>query len=244
LNGSGWRRWANHLLDIFFPGDYVCSGCGTTLSPVDDALCPRCIHEAEDVGLELCPLCGFHLPAVGEACPYCDGNPLRAPDRFYCAAFFTGRVQLMVHRLKYDGHRDAARGLGQLLAMKLEVSGDLPAGVELVPVPLFPEREAERGYNQALLVAQEVGARLDLVVQDNLIERIVNTPHQVGSPAGERRRNMAGAFCATREVAGGCFLLIDDVATTGATLEACVAALRHAGAEWVGVAVAGRTPRS
>jgi len=241
---AGWRSWASRLLDVFFPDDYVCSGCGTTLSPADDALCPRCIHEAEDVGAELCHLCGFHLPAAGELCPYCDGNPLRAPDRFYCAAFFTGRVQTMVYRLKYQGYRVAARGLGQLLAIKLEESGDLPDGVELVPVPLFPEREAERGYNQALLMAEEVGMRLGLGVRDDLIERIIDTPHQVGSPAGERRRNMAGAFSAAPAAARGRFLLIDDVATTGATLEACVAALRQAGAEWVGVAVAGRTPRS
>jgi len=134
-----------------------------------------------------------------------------------------------IHRFKYQNMRGLAEPLGELLASYV-VEHSLPASV-LVPVPLHPARLAERGYNQAALLAREMGRRLDLPVVENSLLRVRATRQQVGLNAEERQANVAGAFaCRDAQLAGQQVLLIDDVYTTGATLTACGAALAAIGA--------------
>lgn len=104
----------------------------------------------------------------------------------------------------------------------------------VMPVPLHPARVRRRGYNQALLLAREMARRVDLPLHEKALIRHRDTPSQVGLSRSERRQNVHDAFtCTTTDVAGGHILLVDDVLTTGATLEACAAALLGAGAATV-----------
>lgn len=155
------------------------------------------------------------------------------------ACSFEGVVRKAVHQFKYRGVTALAPLLGDLLAHGL---ARRPAEADvLIPVPLFADRLRERGYNQALLLAQQLADRLSLPVAENTLVRTRRTTPQVKLSARERRANLRGAFaCPNHEqVAGRKVLVIDDVTTTGATLRACADALAAAGATRVmGVVVA------
>ena len=98
-----------------------------------------------------------------------------------------------------------------------------------VPVPLHPKREKERGYNQSMILAEELGRRYDIPVRPRLLKRIRYTEMQSMTAGRDRRENVRGAFRA-RECKGGNILLVDDVITTGSTMEECAIALKNAGA--------------
>jgi ComF family protein len=144
-----------------------------------------------------------------------------------------------IRRLKYS--RDIA--LGDALASHLialveqkHINADV-----IIPVPLAPIRQRERGYNQAALLARPLALALGLPYQASSIERTRETLSQVGLTLDERRRNVAGAFsaCSSR-VSSKAVLLVDDVLTTGATLDAAAAALRQAGASRIDAVVVSR----
>jgi ComF family protein len=139
-----------------------------------------------------------------------------------------------VHQLKYRHARVLAPLLAELLATSLSKR---PLQADLViPVPLSVRRFRERGYNQSMLIARELGSLTSLPApQDGVLARIRDTPPQVGLSAADRLKNMRGAFACVdpSRVRGRRCALLDDVMTTGATLEACAETLRQAGAEKV-----------
>ncbi|WP_437568802.1 ComF family protein [Sorangium sp. So ce542] len=145
-------------------------------------------------------------------------------------AAFGGAVAEGIRRFKYGDRPDLARPLGRLLlgaARDAEVSADL-----VVPVPLHPRRLAERGYNQAALLAAHVADGLPVSMAPRALCRVRPTAQQAQLPRGLRLQNVAGAFRvrAPERVHGRRVALVDDVATTGATLAACREALLGAGA--------------
>jgi len=148
----------------------------------------------------------------------------------WCAAF-SGPARAALHALKYDGERRLAEPLGVLLARRwgrVGVGGDT-----LVPVPIHPERRRERGFDQAEVLARVAGRHLRLPVAPVLM-RTQRTVAQHSLGRAERAHNVAGAFAVragmTGHVSGRWLVLVDDVATTGATLSGCAAALHAAGA--------------
>lgn len=144
-----------------------------------------------------------------------------------------------IHHLKYGHFKALAAPLGELLAQHME-SQPVPADV-LVPVPLHSRRLRERGYNQSALLAAELGKRNGLPVVTDSLVRLRHTKAQVKTAdAEERQRNLAGAFgCQNGKLTGKRVVVIDDVCTTGATLNSCAASLRAAGAASVwGLALA------
>lgn len=132
--------------------------------------------------------------------------------------------------MKYRNLRAIAHCLGGLLADYLE-SKPLP-GEALTYVPLHPRRLRERGYNQSSLLAHELGKRVDLPVMDDCLVRVKQAQPQVrAATVTERRQNVAGAFiCTDQDIEGKRVILIDDVCTSGATLESCAVALKSRGA--------------
>ena len=134
-----------------------------------------------------------------------------------------------IHRLKYDNLKAIAGLLAQLLAEHLWLHPLLSQA--LVPVPLHHRRLRQRGYNQSALIARELGRIIDQPVVEEGLRRLRDTPPQArAQSAADRQRNVEGAFvCPHRGLAGKNLLLIDDVSTTGATLEACALALRQGG---------------
>jgi ComF family protein len=150
-------------------------------------------------------------------------------DCLRVVAPFSGVLQEAIHHLKYRNVKGLARPLGDLLANQFQATS-IPADI-IVPVPLHKERERERGYNQAALLASRLAQRAALPIADRALERVRRTPPQVGLSARERWANMAGAFrCAGSDLRGRRVLLVDDVCSTGATLSACAQASRDGGA--------------
>ena len=142
-----------------------------------------------------------------------------------------GGVRDIVFDLKYRGIRALAPDIGELLARHLE-SSRLAADL-IVPVPLHGRRERERGYNQAGLLARELGRRTGLPVE-SMLRRTKNTPPQVDMTGPENRRaNIEAAFECVADVRGRRVILVDDVVTTGSTMGACAAPLKAAGASKV-----------
>lgn len=215
-------RLKDRVLSVFFP--QWCLGCGRE----GEILCPSCQKALPKIAPPLCPRCG--LPQMsGILCPSCllwasEVDGIRSAFRF------EGTVRQAIHQLKYRNLKALAAPLANLLSDFLAVN-PIPAEV-LVPVPLHPKRLRERGYNQSALLAQELSKLIDLPVADNCLTRRRHTPAQARTASvDERRSNVAGAFdCRDRRLEGKAVLLIDDVATSGATLDACAVALKDAGA--------------
>jgi ComF family protein len=154
------------------------------------------------------------------------------------AVAFEGPIERAIHRFKYERWEALAPALAGLLLDRLAV--DPPPAHLVVPVPLHPHRERERGYNQSALLARELSRRLNLRSPPGRLIRTRQTPPQVGLDRVQRRANVADAFVwQGPNLDRQPILLVDDVATTGATLNACAGALRQSGSGAVmGLAVA------
>jgi len=223
--------WAD-LLALFFPNR--CASC----NQIGSWFCNQCRQEVAFISPPLCPLCGYPSTQV-RLCPRCRESPL-AIDGIRSVAFFEGPLRPAVHAFKYRGLRCLAAPLAELMIAQWH-KGPLPADV-IVPVPLHRRRLRERGYNQAALLARPLGAAIDLPVREDWLVRTRATSPQVELDVAERKANVADAFlCQNGDaVAGRRVLLIDDVFTTGATLESCSLALRQAGAQSVWAFTLGR----
>ncbi|SRR5579883_2604670 len=159
------------------------------------------------------------------------------------AAFeYGGPVAEAIVRLKYGGRPDLARPLADLLWRALRPHGARLRGVAVVPVPLHPSRLAERGYNQSALIAARLARRLEATFLPLALARVRHTPAQATLDRAARMANLAGAFRARQpeRVRGARVLVVDDVRTTGATVDACTRSLLQAGAAWVAHAVVAR----
>ncbi len=209
-------------MDSFFPRR--CVGCGA----VGRFLCPYCLGKLPRLTAPSCPRCG-RPQASGIVCPSCWQRPteidgIRSPFRF------DEVVRESIHELKYRNLKAISPCLAELLAEYLK-ENPLP-GEALVSVPLHSLRLRERGYNQANLLAGELGRRIGLPVIDDCLVRVKQAQPQVRAvDVEERRRNVAEAFvCRDERVSGKQIIVIDDVCTSGATLESCAAALKNRGA--------------
>jgi len=189
------------------------------------------------------------FPVEGLLCSPCRIVPPEF-ERAVAYAVYQDELREMVHLLKYERMRSLAKPLGRLLARAIEMLED-EAGRELlvVAVPLFPAKERERGYNQAVLLADAALAELKnsrpewkLRAVHGVIRRVKDTKSQFELTPKGRRRNLQGAFAVgdSAVVAGREVLLVDDIYTTGATARACAQVLRRAGASKVWVATASR----
>ncbi len=201
------------IIGLFYPS--VCAACGTPLFQFEHVVCTRCRN--------LLPKTGYERN---------EDNPLAR--LFYgtvrlkavTACFFfskEGKVQHLIHELKYKGNSEAGVFLGQELGKSIK-EAPLFQGVDcLIPVPLHPKRERQRGYNQSLMIAQGLSEVTGIPVGDRFLVRSVNTATQTHKTKEERWQNVKDIFEVrfADQLEGKYVLLIDDVLTTGATLEAC-----------------------
>jgi len=215
-------QWAWESLDWIFPP--YCAGCGKAGA----RWCARCQAAMSLVEEPCCLRCGRSIAYEG-VCIKCRKDP----PNFHAlrsVAYFEGPLRKAVHRLKYKG--DLA--LGEILSRPIiKALRRLNWDIDLVtPVPLARERQKKRGYNQAALLARPLAISLNLVYQPKALIKIRETPTQVGLTLSERRANVRGVFQACSElVVGRKILILDDVITSGATLDACAQALSQAGAQ-------------
>jgi competence protein ComFC len=215
-------RLRGAALNLLFP--QFCVGCGKEGA----FLCDDCLQLLPRIEPPICPRCGRPQPDGG-FCQNCydwraDIDGIRAPFRF------EGVIRTAVHQLKYHNLRAIASSLAQLINGYLE-SNHLDGEV-LIPVPLHRKRLRERGYNQSALLANELGRLMSLPIDEaSLVREKYLLPQARTASVDERRANVAGAFsCWGDKLQGKKVLLIDDVATSGATMNACATVLKSAGA--------------
>jgi ComF family protein len=226
---------ARALLGAMLPR--YCALCGEASG--EAALCAPCMNALPALP-PACPVCA--LPSPGAAvCGTCLAHP-RKVTATLAACIYAFPLDRLVQGLKY-GHRLAlAQPLGDALAAAVLRSPRSSGRPEaLVPMPLARARQRERGFNQAIEIARVVSRRTGVALCHALARPLARPP-QAGLPWRERRRNVRGAFTAVVPVAGRHLALVDDVMTTGATVEAAAGALLAAGAARVDAWVVARTP--
>ncbi len=232
-------RGLQALLDFLFPPR--CIGCGACTE--HPSFCPACTVAIPLPASPLCSVCG--LPFRGPGDDHRCGACLRRAPRFdrarACAVYRRSTetqspLAIALHRYKYARDVTFGRWLGELLADRCPFTIDHDV---IIPVPLHVERLRWRGFNQALLLAQPLARQSRVPVNPFILRRVRATAPQVGLSEAERRRNLVGAFSVQDRAAirGRQILLVDDVYTTGATVDACAKALRRAGAQQVDVLV-------
>jgi ComF family protein len=237
------REWVDALLAVVLAP--TCGACARPLlHPTRGCVCADCWNGIIRTAPPLCNRCGGQVPQHSPAmfvCSSCirSGSEVSAAR---AAGMHVGSLRAIVHALKYDGRRSLAAPLASL--MRSAGQDLLRASEAAVPVPLHESRRRARGFNQADDLARHIG--LPVV---RALRRIRKTATQTALPAPERHANVAGAFGTTRQVLaleGASVLLIDDVRTTGATLDACASTLRAAGVREVFALTAARveTPGS
>ncbi|MFQ5642891.1 MAG: ComF family protein [Thiogranum sp.] len=229
-------NWTEILRLSLFPP--VCRLC---LAPTgrNGALCTACREELPWL-TRACTGCAMPLPAETQAtrCPRCQKTP---PPLDRCQALFgyMAPVDQWIQQMKFRQDLAAAHLLGELLAQQAPVY-DRNRPVNLLPVPLHPGRLRARGYNQSLEIARPL-ARRGYPLTPAVCRKHRATAAQSDLPARQRRRNVRGAFSVTGPVQGQHFLLLDDVLTTGATLNELARTLKNAGAKRVEARVIART---
>ena len=241
--GDGARRVRRLALDLLLPT--ACVACDRVLDTgEDDVVCGRCWSRAGELPYPRCDRCGH--PTRGRACAWCALLPpfVRAV-RSVCWAH-DGAGRDIVHALKYGGWERAAEGMAARMARAAWPRDVREERAALVPVPLSAGRRRERGYNQSERLAAALGARLGVAVWDDVVARARDTPSQTRLTPEQRLSNVSGAFRAVAgddaRLSGAHLVLVDDVVTTSATLNACAAALFAAGARILSYATFGRAP--
>ena len=216
----GLKEIKDSVLHLLFP--HVCAGCGSDLPGVQTTLCMRCVDAMPETNFEWHP-----------------GNPVekifwgRLPLATASAQFYFTKESLMqhlLHQFKYKGNKELGLQLGRIMGDRLLQSQRMTPDA-LIPLPLFPAKEKRRGYNQATVLCEGMAEIMKIPVLDNVVIRPEHTETQTKKGRIERWKNMEGKFVLKNAgaIRNKHLLLVDDVITTGATLEACGNELLPAG---------------
>lgn len=215
------------LLDLFFPkrcvsckkhGAYFCLECRAKIQYLENQFCPECAQPS----------------ILGATHPRCQRK--YSLDGILSTFYFSGPVKLAIHKLKYKLVSDLTDDLINLALANRQLTTILRNIVtkdfSLVPVPLHSKRENWRGFNQSRILGEKFAKELGLNFSDEILKRVKDTIPQVELKRKDRAKNVSGAFqvSSKREILAKNLLLFDDVATTGATLNACAYVLKKAGA--------------
>ncbi len=219
---SQLSQWAARGLDLLYPRSAGCPLCRSF-----DCSCGEKILSAYHERTA-CSRCGKFLARAG-TCSDCASRGNGFPDRVWALAPYEGSLRDALHRFKYHGDKRAGRFLAGLLLAGPGSEADRPDLV--IPVPLHPSRLKQRGYNQALLLAESLAFSWQVELDHTVLQRTALTQPQSNLGRSGRLANLGGAFRLADKgrVRGKKVLLVDDIITTGSTLEACGALLRQAG---------------
>jgi competence protein ComFC len=202
-------------------GTWLCSTCASSIEVIRPPLCDRCGRPLQDPGPR--------GPSPGR-CSECQQRPSEW-EGLLAYAYYDGVLREAIHQFKYRDMRCLAPPLAGLMAEGWRVlapDGWLPQTI--VPIPLHPSRQRQRGYNQAALLARALGLQLQCPVVEDALVRVRATAPQVGLGIEQRRANVHGAFrCVDDRLHSQRILLVDDVCTTGSTLASACLALKAAG---------------
>lgn len=208
------------FLQLFYP--HVCAGCGSDALTNESRLCVKCIYNLPATGFEA------HSPNPIEKMLAGRIKFEKATAQFY----FTKEslIQKLMHQFKYRSNKDLGKQLGTIMGVQLKDSNRFDDIDALVPLPLFENKERKRGYNQSTVLCKGISEILHVAIIESAIIRPVHTETQTKKNRIERWKNMEGKFQLVDEskIKNKHILLIDDVITTGATLEACANTLLQA----------------
>ncbi len=213
---SWLQKLGTPLFNFFFP--HICEGCGSDILPSHSNLCSHCISLLPETDYESYSANPVEKKFYG-----------RLPVLSAAACYYFTRqslIQHLIHLFKYRSHTALGIQLGKLMGIQLKKTGRFRADA-LVPVPLFENKERKRGFNQATILCRGMSEVTGIPVIDNALRRVQHTESQTRKGRMERWQNIEGKFILERPelIAGKHLLLVDDVITTGATLEACGHAL-------------------
>ena len=207
--------------------------------------CQPCFDGFPEITSSLCPICGRPLAALDEEDHVCEDCLRKRPffDKAGAPYLYEGGLMSAIHQFKYDGKSYMAGSLGHLLALFARKWSKEIDDCLIMPVPLHPKRLRERGFNQSLLLARYMASMLVAELDFLSLRRIRYTRLQTGLKSNERRKNVRRAFELKdrQPVKGRTIVLVDDVATTGNTLNECARVLKKAGCDKVFCLVLART---
>ena len=207
------KSYINSFSHLLYP--HNCEGCGTDILNDDDFLCAKCFYEL--------PKTGFIDVAYNPVEKIFYGR-LRL-EQAAAGYYFTkdGLLQHLIGQVKYKRHRDLGIYLGKLIGYQLKKTNRFTDVELLVPLPLNDRKEAKRGYNQATLICEGIAQVWQKNIVSDAVARTVFTQSQTNKTRVARWQNMEGVFAITNamQLQGKHILLVDDITTTGATLEAC-----------------------
>ena len=218
------------LQEVVFP-----TRCVSCASP-ESWLCARCLEITGFLVVDRCWLCAtpFDDEILCRICTHFQP----AFERILVERPFNGPLRHAIHRFKFESGRSLASTLATTMSREI---GEMASETAVVPVPLHHNRLTERGYNQSSLLARKLAEEHSLRLAENITERVRDTKSQMNLPPPERRRNVRGAFATVAGVKmPKSVLLVDDVVTTGSTVDECARVLRAAGVEKVTVAAIAR----
>ena len=239
------KQFFNALLDVILPP--LCHICHSFIPDAGRLhICPTCLNSLPLVSSPLCPICG--IPFIGVGGDHRCGACTLQPPHFDAARahfLYEGPIRELIHTFKYNRSSHLRYPLA-LLALE-GLCGD-PAVSDLnliVPVPLHRSRLRQRGFNQAVLLGRVLARHLTLPMVPDALVRTRATEPQIELTAAERRVNVRGAFSVKRpeRITGKRILLLDDVMTTGSTMDECAKELKKAGAAAVIAVTVARTAR-
>ncbi len=207
------KSYINSFSHLLYP--HNCEGCGTDILNDDSYLCAKCLQDM--------PVTGFINAADNpvEQCFYGRIKVEAAASGFYFHK--DGLMQHLITQLKYKSHQDMGIFLGKLIGHQLSATNRFDDVCVLVPLPLNDRKEAKRGFNQAALICEGISQTWPKPICTNAVERTIFTQSQTNKTRIDRWQNMEGVFALANadSIASKHVLLVDDIMTTGATLEAC-----------------------
>jgi ComF family protein len=210
---SALKNIISDTLHLFYP--HICTGCGSDVLERENLLCLKCIND---------------LPNTNFAMH--NGNPVekafwgRIPVTAAHSQYYFAKenvIQHLIHQLKYKSNKDIGVYMGELMGSTLLSSNRFNNIDALIPLPLYPDKERKRGYNQATVICEGMAKTMNIPVLTNNVIRQRFTETQTRKHRVERWQNVEGSFVVNNPAAlsGKNILLVDDVITTGATIEAC-----------------------
>lgn len=219
------------VLDFVLPA--FCGICDKPLEENERVVCEECISQIQLISEPYCLRCG--KPTKGEkVCRNCFVHPHKLL-RIRALGVYTGVLASLIHLLKYTRRLSLAIRLGKMMSKLVMEDNFLSKTHLIIPVPLHSTRMRERGYNQSELLAKNMGDYLNIPISKKALLRVRNTKSQTRLSPEQRIENVKGAFTVkeSAHIANKHILLVDDVLTTGATLDECAIALLNGGASAV-----------
>lgn len=234
------------FIDIIYPARcHICRSFILNDSRPNNHFCPDCLNGFSKISPPLCTICGIPFESLSEENHLCEECLRKRPffDGLAAPYLYEGRIMDAIHQMKYAGKTYLADSLGPLIASFATKWLDNPEGLLMMPVPLHPKKLRERGFNQSLLLARTMMPILGTELDFLSLRRVIYTRSQTGLKSEERKRNVRRAFTidGQRELEGKTVILVDDVATTGNTMNECARVLKKAGVEKVFCLVLART---